>query len=322
MILILSTPNDFDTKEVIDWLIHKRAVFFRLNDEDLMNGQVEFYYNPKHIDQSYFKQDQCLIYLKDFNIIWFRKFGFLKNYEEEFGSNSDLVKYMYSEFSILRTTILDILNHKKWLCKRTNMPSKLKVLEIAHSCRLKIPDSLVTSSKEKLNLFFHQNKCSMITKSLGEGKNLVYDNFVFPFFTLKMESINQIGDKFSPSFIQKRIEKKYELRIFYIDGNFYSMVIFSQNNPKTIEDFRNYDLENPNRFEPYTLPRNIQVKLNKMMNLLGLNTGSIDMIKATDDNYYFLEINPSGQFGMTAAPCNYPLYELVADYLIKNQNGD
>ena len=52
------------------------------------------------------------------------------------------------------------------------------------------------------------------------------------------------------------------------------------------------------------------------MKHIGLNTGSIDMIKSVDGNYYFLEVNPSGQFGMTSFPCNYNLHEKVADYLI------
>jgi len=30
MILILSTPRDFDTQEVIDWLIYKKAFFLGL----------------------------------------------------------------------------------------------------------------------------------------------------------------------------------------------------------------------------------------------------------------------------------------------------
>ena len=79
-------------------------------------------------------------------------------------------------------------------------------------------------------------------------------------------------------------------------------------------------MENPNRYEPYNLPKKVEIKLKVLMEQLGLNTGSIDMIKALDDNYYFLEVNPSGQFGMTAMPCNYPLYEKIAEYLIKNSN--
>jgi ATP-GRASP peptide maturase of grasp-with-spasm system len=281
-----------------------------------MSGKVDFCYNPKKKDESYFQQNEKVICLKDIKVVWFRKFGFLKTYEDHFGSNNDLLRYLHSEFNLLRSIILDLLNDKEWLFNRKKMPSKLRVLEVAHECELNIPETLITSSKIKLDFFFKQNQNSIISKSLGEGKNLEFENEIFPFFTQKIETIDIVDRKFSPSFFQKCIVKEYELRIFYIGGQFYSMVIFSQNNPKTIDDFRNYDTENPNRFEPYMLPENIEFKLHKMMNLLGLNTGSIDMIKAIDGNYYFLEINPSGQFGMTGVPCNYPLFEVVADYLI------
>lgn len=320
MILILSILDDFDTQEVIDWLKHKKASFFRLNDEDLINGNVTFYYNPKDKHNSYIMQNDKIIYLSDIKIVWYRKFGFLKTYEEQFGKKNDLVKYLYSEFNILRTILLDLLEEKEWLFNRKKMPTKLKVLEIAHDCGLRIPETLVTSSKENLKVFFEQNNNSIISKSLGEGKHLEFEENVYPFFTQNIEDINSVGRKFSPSFFQKNIIKKYELRVFYIDSQFYSMVIFSQSNPKTINDFRNYDNEHPNRYEPYDLPKEIEIKIDNMMKRIGLNTGSIDIIKAIDDEYYFLEINPSGQFGMTASPCNYPLYEITANYLISKCN--
>lgn len=320
MILILSTPRDFDTQEVIDWLKFRNADFFRLNDEDLMTGDVEFHYNPKNKEEAYFQQKDKIIYLKDIEIVWFRKFGFLKSYEDQFGNKNDLTRYLYAEFKVLSSIILNLLDDKKWLFKKNNMPTKLKVLEVAHECELNIPETLITPNKEILKSFLENNQNALISKSLGEGKNIEFEGKIYPFFTQKIESTDNIEKKFSPSFFQKYIEKKYELRIFYIDGHFFTMVIFSQNNPKTITDFRNYDMDNPNRYEPYNLPKGIEDKLNSMMNKLGLNTGSIDMIKAKDDEYYFLEVNPSGQFGMTAAPCSYPLFEKVADYLISNSN--
>lgn len=316
MILILSTPHDFDTQEVIDWLKYKKTDFFRLNDEDLINGTVEFNFDPINKKESYFLQNNIKIHIYDIKVVWFRKFGFLKSYEDKFGKDSGLVKYLYSELNILRSIIINLLEDKNWLFKKTNMPTKLKVLEVAYNCDLKIPKTLITSSKNELNKFLEKKQNSAISKSLGEGKNISYNGKIYPFFTKKVDVTDEFHDKFSPSFIQEYIEKKYELRIFYIDGEFYSMVIFSQNNPKTTTDFRNYDFEKPNRFEPYNLPYEVKKKLNKMMIKLGLNTGSIDMIKATNGEYYFLEVNPSGQFGMTSTPCNYNLYEKVANYLI------
>ena len=91
MILVLSTPRDFDTQEVIDWLIYRKAIFFRLNDEDLMDGSVEFKYNPKEKDRSYFKQNEKIYYIDDFRIVWCRKFGFLKTYEDVLDTKNDLI---------------------------------------------------------------------------------------------------------------------------------------------------------------------------------------------------------------------------------------
>lgn len=67
---------------------------------------------------------------------------------------------------------------------------------------------------------------------------------------------------------------------------------------------------------PYTLPKEIEEKLMNLMNNLGYNTGSIDMIYSTDKKYYFLEINPAGQFGWTSNICNYNVHKHIAQYLI------
>ena len=99
------------------------------------------------------------------------------------------------------------------------------------------------------------------------------------------------------------------------------MAIFSQNNPKTKIDYRNYDRKKPNRFVPYKLPGKIEMAIGKMMNELQLNTGSLDLIKSNKNGkYYFLEVNPAGQFGMVSFPCNYNLHKIVAEYLVELSN--
>jgi glutathione synthase/RimK-type ligase-like ATP-grasp enzyme len=93
------------------------------------------------------------------------------------------------------------------------------------------------------------------------------------------------------------------------------MAIFSQSNEKTKIDFRNYDLQKPNRTVPYNLPKEIILKLKKLTKALALRTGSIDLIKAKDGQYYFLEVNPVGQFGMVSRPCNYNIEMKIAKFL-------
>ena len=318
MILILSTPRDTDTQLVIDYLKFKKVNFFRLNDEDIMTGDVSFYLNPKNIQKScFFRSKEKRIYASDVSVVWMRKFGFFKSYEDTLGKNDDLTRYIYSEFSVIRTVILKLFENKKWLFKRSSMLSKLEVLNLANDVGLNTPDSIITSEKEILHDFFVKNNKLLISKSIGNGKHIDYNGKNYPFFTQLVDSIDVVTNKFSPSLFQKYIEKKYELRSFFLDGSFYTMAIFSQNNKKTKIDFRNYDFENPNRVNRYQLPKSIEAKLLLLMDKLKLNTGSIDIIKALDGKYYFLEVNPSGQFGMTSLPCNYNLHQKVAEFLIK-----
>ena len=90
------------------------------------------------------------------------------------------------------------------------------------------------------------------------------------------------------------------------------MAIFSQKDNQTEIDFRRYNLKKPNRTVPYQIPLSLEKKIIKLMTMLEFNTGSLDFIVDKEDNYYFLEINPSGQFGMVSLPCNYYLEKQMA----------
>ena len=320
MILILSTPTDLDTQNVIEWLAHYKSEFFRLNDEDLISGRVEFHYDLNIEHESFFQIDTKKILISDISIVWFRKFGFLKSFESKLGKNSDIVKYLYSEFKVLRDILFRLLDHKKWLYKKNNMLNKLEILKEAKYNGLNVPETRILTRKKELSRFIDQYG-SILTKSLGEGKHVVINKLNYPFFTKKIEDVNGVTDFFGPTLFQKYIDKEIELRIFYLEGEFFTMAIFSQNNPKTIIDFRSYDYENPTRYVPFLLPKSIENKLHNLMTDVGLNTGSIDMIRCKKGEYHFLEVNPAGQFGMTSVPCNYSLHKKIAEHLIKHSNN-
>ena len=144
-----------------------------------------------------------------------------------------------------------------------------------------------------------------------------YVGFTSEFFT---SDINKLPEDFKPTLFQELIEKKYEIRTFFLDGQLSSMCIFSQEDSKTNIDFRNYNFSKPNRRVPYSLPEEISIKLKDLFSLLDLNTGSVDLIKDKKGNYIFLEINSIGQFGMTSHPCNYSLEKQIAQHLINLDN--
>jgi glutathione synthase/RimK-type ligase-like ATP-grasp enzyme len=86
-------------------------------------------------------------------------------------------------------------------------------------------------------------------------------------------------------------------------------------------DYRNYNYGKPNRFVPIVLPIEIEQKLHALMEVLQLNTGSIDLIYTKNNEYVFLEVNPVGQYGgMVSEPGNYYLDKIIAKHLCGHES--
>ena len=117
------------------------------------------------------------------------------------------------------------------------------------------------------------------------------------------------------SLVQNEVNKQFEIRSFYFNNQFFSSVIFSQENPKTELDFRNYDHENPNRVVPFKLPEDLEYKLAKLCHQLNLKSGSFDIAYTKNNEYVLFEVNPVGQFEQVSFPCNYKLHKRIAEYL-------
>jgi glutathione synthase/RimK-type ligase-like ATP-grasp enzyme len=106
--------------------------------------------------------------------------------------------------------------------------------------------------------------------------------------------------------------------VFYLDGRFFAWAIISQSSAQTSTDYRKYDAQKPNRVVPYSLPENVEQKLMDLFGKIGLNTGSVDLMVDSEDDYYFLEINPVGQFGVLSKSTNYQLELEIARWLIEH----
>ncbi len=309
---------------VIDWLLYRNAKF------DFLSGD-DYYENGKNWSLEINNSLEInKLNLKNYNSIWFRGFlrhrDYLKETFVKLESTNDNISELRwrlgQEISKINSQIFNTYKNAYQLPDISAIKvDKFSMLRKAKDLDLLIPNSLITNSKKELLIFLKKYKY-IISKPLYE---LVYfeDKENVTFFKTKklaIESFKSLPEKFFPSFFQKYIEKDIELRAFYLEGNFYTMAIFSQLDPQTKADFRNYNKERPNRNVPYSLPEEIENKLRILMNELCLNTGSIDLIKTPDKKYVFLEVNPTGQFGFVSKPCNYYLEDEIAKELIKHDD--
>lgn len=289
MILIISYSIDKSTNDVIDWLNYYQSNYIRFNTD-----------KTTHINISEVNHQGICSY-------WYRK-GVFK-YESDFpiSIQQHLREHYLNIFEYLEFKIKE--EGKRMVNSYFNAKlNKLIVHEIALKNNLRVPKTFL------LNRSPHEKNKKYIYKTLTEGGFITLSNNVVANVLTNEFTNHKIGE-FATTLFQEKIEKKYELRIFYLNGNFWSMAIFSQNNEHTSVDFRNYNNIKPNRSVPYELPEDLKISLNKLMLQLKLNSGSIDVIVSTKDEYYFLEVNPVGQFGMVSIPCNYHIEKELAKYL-------
>lgn len=315
MILIISSCNDLSTHQVCEWLIYKGFKDYAIINELNKITSIEIHLKPNNFKRTVFSlQSGHSIKVDELKSVWYRRGDFFKDCLNERENNNLFYENLNHEWDVIKEFLLyEIKGINNFRFVNVN---KLLVLNYASIIGLLTPETLVCTSKLTVQNCLKNKR--LINKPISQCINKVEKNKVYNTKTIEVEE-DMIPDYFFPSKFQQLIEKKYELRVFFLSGTFYSMAIFSQLDKKTEIDFRNYNYKKPNRTVPYILPICIEDKLRELLEKLNLDSASIDLIVTKNDDYVFLEINPVGQFGMVSEPCNYYLEDVLSEHLI-NQN--
>lgn len=302
MILILSSNLEPTTNEVLMWLNKMNKAYIRVHEDEFFDIKI---INKKFFLESY----RNSFFLEDISSVWYRRGGGLK-FKRESYKNPAVNLNMNEAYHWLEDYVIKKLESKKHINKQRNSKlNKLFVLEEAQKVGLLAPKYFLAENTDDVIV----NK--MITKSyteniILEGVNETYDGILYTAVISEHEK-----KPFFPTFFQDKIEKEYEIRSFYLDGKIWSTAIISQNDKQTKTDYRKYNIQTPNRNVPYNLPPEIEICLTNLFQVLDVNCGSADFIKGKDGKFYFLEINPLGQFLGLSSICNYSLDKEIAQFL-------
>ena len=327
MILIFTDRNDYSTVKVMEFLFYLDEPVIRVNREDTVNAQFHIdVSHQNHFEIEFLINEQC-VSLSQVKSIWFRRGGF---YFKEVSSNKikksrEIIKkqinqYLTEEQTTLNEFIYDYLlsdGSRKILGNPMVMNTrKLTVLRKASNLGLTIPKTLVTTKRSDVFEFLNDNK-KIITKGIQDNFTPHTTENIYTCWTEVVDKgiAKKLQPQFFPSLFQEKIEKLFEIRVFYLDGQFYSIAIFSQESAKTEVDFRNYNFGVPNRKAAIELPGSLKMKLRKLLEDLRLNTASIDLIYTKSHEFVFLEINPVGQYDMVGKYMNFQLDKKIALWL-------
>lgn len=327
MVFLQSKNSEISTNSVIEWLLSFKTPFIRSNGETPVLIR-EFSMSPETGIRIILEVNGQKVDLNEISAYWHRRsqlsFSYDKQLREQLsgGLPRKYARGIYHNFLSQYRSLENYINHRITTAPRhlgnssNSVVNKLLSLDHAMACGILVPDTCITGSKEEL-LLFRKEKGSIITKAILDSVFLWDDNENVVHYTELMddEKIDMLPDTFALSLFQQCANKQLEIRSFFLRGTFYSMAIFSQSDKQTTVDFRKYNDQKPNRNIPFSLPQELEAKLCRLMELLKLDTGSIDLIYTQSGEYVFLEVNPVGQFAMVSHPCNYYIEKEIATYL-------
>ena len=306
MVLIYSKDVDDFVNDVIDCLDND---FVRISESDLISiKEMEFSNeNNTYIIKSDYLESTNLENIKS---IWFNG-GVINSHGDTYENKCYEV---LNDAYLLQKPIYKI--GKRIADFETN---RLDIMLEAKNQGLKTPHTLITGSKTKLKSFFdlYKSKNGIISKRILDSYYYEDEQYSYNFnltFSITPEIIKEVPNEFAISIFQERIIADFEIRAIYIDGNVFSACVYNFDNNV---DYRT-KLWNMNdiRITPFNLPYDIENKIIKVFKKFDMNFGSADLMYSNGE-YYFLEINPTGQISFINNACNYYIENVMAEKLTK-----
>lgn len=287
-VLILSSMYDFSTDLVVQRLENNGDNFIRLNKEQL--SDYEIFLDPINTILRV-KGEYVDVETSNVKSVWFRQPVFLRNTPgRSIDINEQLSLSQWNAF-LRGLMVFDKAYWMNWPQATYASESKPYQLMIAKKIGFSVPQTIISNSLgfEKLP------STKFIIKSMDTVLLKENDDCYFT-YTSKANPADFTLDKTkqAPITFQEYIEDKLDIRVTIVGSKVYAVAIKSNGNAIS-DDWRTLKKEDLEYID-IELPVRIKKLCIEYVKLLGLNYGAIDFIK-TKDEYIFIEINPTGEWG-------------------------
>lgn len=311
VILLVTNKRDITTDFIVLELRRRGLAFYRLNSEDLPKSSLRF--RPGVNDGWEMNLGEFALALRDTAAAYYRRPGT----PEPAATNDTATRdYLADEWSALTRALWNALEGR-WLSSPfaiLRAEDKPRQLALAVAIGFDVPETLITNDFTAAEAFIATGGAvgKPLRHSLVErgatGEVL---------FTSRLQPLAK-GDRdavtVAPVIYQREVCKAYDIRATVIGDRVFPVAIHSQDHHETEVDWRSgtrLDL----RHEPIELPKAIIEKCLLLTRSLDLRYGAIDLIADKDGRYWFLEINPNGQWAWIERRTGLPLASAIVDEL-------
>ncbi len=320
-VLIITKPNDYHA-HAVKWAIERlggRCEFFYALD--LCDGAAWSFDPADDVLRIDYKGKRQTLAFDDFQSVWMRRPAGI--YAQESIDDAKERAVAEAECLVFGSSMMARIEAGRFTVnpQDSGRQASQKPFQMAVATRvgMPMPKSLVSNSKDEVVSFFEA--C---------GRNIVYKAMkpaVWPIqngggFTMTPTTLLTDATLFaeadlsrSPSIFQEVINKKVEVRATIMGRSVFAW-------EKTFSSRDDMDIDWRYMFRGaehrvHTLPEDIEKKCFEMMEALNLVFGCFDFIIDEDGKYWFLEVNPQGQW-LWGDGLDIGLYQLeaMAEFLL------
>jgi len=308
-ILVLATDLDLHADAVIYHLNRIGVICERLSPTDIADSLIKVNWTLSTRQKHSFSLEShdCGIVSKA-PYVFCREFSFTRD------TDNPEKRFAQEECWSVGEAYVNEIESSKWFDhyrNQLNWDNKIRQYSLAMRLGIKFPETIITNQLSKAKEFTKNRRC--IVKQLSdiafapidpeEGLTSIYTN------ELNRSDIDSESLQDCPALIQELIEKRYDIRYYYIDGDHYAFKINSQESECSMIDFRRDHTLDLIYFKPNN---NLVKVVDCIAEQSGLKYMALDFAEDLNGEFVFFEFNPTGNWLWIEQKTEIPLSKYIA----------
>jgi len=315
-VLILSNKWDIAVDYVVRELREREVSFARINTEQFPSHEAVVHMPDLRFVVNLPPNE--IVIDSNLRSVWLRRPG--RPFGARCGDNaiSEVVaRFCQEQWHAFVQGIVSIPNVVWINPPSSNEVAECKIVQLrcAKDCGFPVPKTLITSSKAAAEGFIDSCGGTAITKALY-APLLEYpqqDYFVFAEVIHGVQGSSEKALSMAPVIFQEYLQGKVDYRVTVVGPHVFVARIDSSNDRPIPPDWRT-KCDGLN-FVACDIPSEVKRRCRLLVKKLGLVFGAIDLAFDKGD-FYFLEINPNGEWGWLQKQAGLRIAEAIAECLL------
>lgn len=313
MILIISNAEDATADFMEARLVAAGVAYQRLNTETLACLPISFVVGQRDGragSSAAFGRGQQRVVLDDVTAIYYRR---PVPPTLPAGTPPGLADWMESEVRRTWGGVLSSRPDVRWVNHPLSVSGasyKPEQLARAHRMGLSVPDTLITTDPDAAERFCAEHDWCVIAKPVGHGEILgataADDRIVYTNRVPRAAAPRLVRVANCPTLLQREIIKEVDVRVTVVGREVIAVTLHSQERPLSAVDCRRDNMSGM-RYSLVTLPADLATAVADLVASYGLLYAALDLVRDLDGRYWFLELNPAGQWAWLEQLADAPI---------------